>query len=136
MAPKEKAMTGLTIGIIDAIVIITFFSQFHTTIRILRLLCILRHNRWVLNLGSYNYLGYGSNDGPGEALVLEALEKYGASLCSHRSFAGNTADLILLEQMIAEFVGKDAAMVFGMGFATNSTVLSAVMVCFLNPAAW
>ena len=32
-----------------------------------------------------------------------------------------------LEQMVAKFVGKPAALVFGMGFATNSTNIPALV---------
>lgn len=38
-------------------------------------------------------------------------------------FAGYTVLHEELEQIIAKFVGKPAAMVYGMGFATNSTTI-------------
>jgi serine palmitoyltransferase len=38
-------------------------------------------------------------------------------------FAGSTVLHEELEQIIAKFVGKPAAMVYGMGFATNSTTI-------------
>lgn len=46
--------------------------------------------------------------------------------------SGTTSLHLELEETIAEFVGKPAAMVYGMGFATNSTTLPVLMdkVCF------
>ena len=39
-----------------------------------------------------------------------------------RFFVLGTLDLhIKVEELVARFIGKEAAMVFGMGFATNST---------------
>ncbi len=38
-------------------------------------------------------------------------------------FAGNTSLHEELEQAIANFVGKPAAMLYGMDFATNSTTI-------------
>lgn len=38
-------------------------------------------------------------------------------------FAGSTSLHEKLEQAITNFVGKPAAMVYGMGFATNSTTI-------------
>jgi serine palmitoyltransferase len=38
-------------------------------------------------------------------------------------FAGSTSLHEKLKQAIANFVGKPAAMVYGMGFATNSTTI-------------
>jgi len=41
--------------------------------------------------------------------------------------SGTTSLHLELEETIAEFVGKPAAMVYGMGFATNSTTLPVLM---------
>lgn len=74
-----------------------------------------------LNLGSYNYLGFAENVGPCAESAEEALEKYGIGGCSSRHEYG-TLDLHNeLETLVARFLGKPAAMAFGMGFATNST---------------
>lgn len=79
-----------------------------------------------LNLGSYNYLGFGDPNSPTKPHVFSALEQYGVSTCSSRDAVGNTAIHMLLEQEIARYVGKPAAVVFGMGFATNSTGIPAL----------
>ena len=41
--------------------------------------------------------------------------------------AGTTSVHLELERLVAEFVGKEAAVTFGMGFATNSAILPALM---------
>eukprot|EP00455_Lapot_gusevi_P037351 TRINITY_DN4174_c0_g1_i5.p1 TRINITY_DN4174_c0_g1~~TRINITY_DN4174_c0_g1_i5.p1 ORF type:complete len:482 (+),score=49.98 TRINITY_DN4174_c0_g1_i5:102-1547(+) len=74
-----------------------------------------------LNLGSYNYLGFADPESPCAPLVIQSLHQYGASTSSFRSQIGTTPLHNELESTIARYVGKPAAMVFGMGFATNST---------------
>ena len=41
--------------------------------------------------------------------------------------AGTTPVHLELEKLVAEFVGKEAAVTFGMGFATNSAILPALV---------
>lgn len=79
-----------------------------------------------LNLGSYNYLGFGDADSPTRDSVLQSLETYGVSSCSNRAELGTTKLHVELENVVARFVGKPASMVFGMGFGTNSTGLPAL----------
>lgn len=43
------------------------------------------------------------------------------SACAPRAEAGSLAVHRQLEALVAEFVGKEDALTFGMGFATNST---------------
>jgi hypothetical protein len=58
-------------------------------------------------------------------------------------FAGSTVLHEELEQIIAKFVGKPAAMVYGMGFATNSTTIPvlvgkvgiAILICVSSYAS-
>ena len=74
-----------------------------------------------LNLSSYNYLGFAQSEGPCADAVEEAIKKYGITFASPRADAG-TSDLAMeVEDKIAKFVGKPAAMVFSMGFSTNAT---------------
>lgn len=80
-----------------------------------------------LNLGSYNYLGFGAPDAYCTPRVVESLKRYGASNCSSRMEAGTTSLHVELEASVAAFLGKPAAMVFGMGFATNSLTLPALV---------
>ena len=75
-----------------------------------------------LNLGSYNYLGFAQNGGADDS-VYNTLEKFSVSTCSSRSELGTCNTHLELEQTIAAFVGKPAALVIGMGYATNSTLI-------------
>ena len=79
-----------------------------------------------LNLGSYNYLGFATNGGA-EELVYRTLEAGGVSTCSTRTELGTMQVHRDLEANIADFVGKEAALVVGMGFATNSTLIPSLV---------
>ena len=83
--------------------------------------------RHCLNLGSYNYLGFGDPDSPTKDSVLHALAAFPVSTCSTRMSIGTSAVHEECEAVIARYIGKEAAMVFGMGYGTNSTVLPALM---------
>lgn len=74
-----------------------------------------------LNMGSYNYLGFAETSGPCVDAAKAAIRQFGGGCCSTRSQFGNTGIVRELERNIARFVGKEDAVVFGMGFATNST---------------
>lgn len=76
-----------------------------------------------LNLSSYNYLGFASADQFCTPRVLEAIERYGWATCSSRTEAGTTTVHQELDDLVARFLGKEAAVTFGMGFATNSVVI-------------
>lgn len=80
-----------------------------------------------LNLGSYNYLGFASADEYCTPRVIESLKRFSPSTCSSRVDAGTTVLHKELEELVASFVGKPAAMVYGMGFATNSTTIPALI---------
>jgi serine palmitoyltransferase len=51
----------------------------------------------------------------------QALAQYGVSTASPQYALGITALHVELEKLVARFVGKEDAMVYGMGFGTNST---------------
>ena len=76
-----------------------------------------------LNLSSYNYLGFAINEGPIAESVIDAVEKFSTSTGSSMLDSGYTTVHQELEQTIAAFVGKEAAMIFPMGYATNSTTI-------------
>ncbi|XP_074575658.1 long chain base biosynthesis protein 2d-like [Curcuma longa] len=76
-----------------------------------------------LNLGSYNYLGFAAGDEFCTPRVLRSLKKYAPSSCSARADAGTTQLHIELEDLIARFVGKPAAITFAMGYVTNSFII-------------
>jgi len=91
-----------------------------------RLRCTGRTQR-VLNLGSYNYLGFGGVNEYCTPAVEEALEKYPVSTGSPSQELGQLPVHAELEDFVARFVGKEAALVVGMGFATNSTIIPALV---------
>lgn len=80
-----------------------------------------QNDRSYLNLGSYNYLGFGQNNGPVTDTVLQSIQEYGVTTNSPAAEFGTTTLIKETEAMVAKFVGKEDAVVFGMGFATNST---------------
>ncbi|KAI1811277.1 PLP-dependent transferase [Poronia punctata] len=80
-----------------------------------------------LNMSSYNYLGFAQSEGPCANAVEECVRKYGLGFCSPRADSG-TSDLVLeVEKEVAAFVGKPDAMVFSMGFVTNSSSFPALV---------
>ncbi|EKX33302.1 hypothetical protein GUITHDRAFT_98377 [Guillardia theta CCMP2712] len=76
-----------------------------------------------LNLSSYNYLGFAESDLEMRDEVVSSMRRLGVGNASSRTELGTTDVHHELEARVARFLGKEAAIVFGMGFATNSTVL-------------
>ncbi|KAI7732759.1 hypothetical protein M8C21_015236 [Ambrosia artemisiifolia] len=75
-----------------------------------------------LNLGSYNFLGFAAADEYCTSRVTETIQRYSASM--QYSCRRSTITLhVELEQVVADFGGKPAAMVTGMGYVTNSAIL-------------
>nr|XP_033795532.1 serine palmitoyltransferase 3-like [Geotrypetes seraphini] len=81
----------------------------------------------VINMGSYNYLGFAENSPSSLETVIEMLKTYGVGVCSTRQEMGNFDKHKELEGLMAEFLQVEAAMVFGMGFATNSMNIPALV---------
>mmetsp|Transcript_43792 Transcript_43792/g.98998 ORF Transcript_43792/g.98998 Transcript_43792/m.98998 type:complete len:516 (+) Transcript_43792:131-1678(+) len=81
-----------------------------------------------LNLGSYNYLGFADDwkntCGPD---VLGALEAWPVGVCAGRLDGGSTLLHKELERLVADFLGKEDAIVYNMGFATNSNTIPALV---------
>jgi len=73
------------------------------------------------NFGSYNYLGFAENSGLRTDAVESIIKEYGVGVSSSRHELGTHILHSKLEQTIANFLSVEDAMVFGMGFATNST---------------
>ncbi|CAL8070757.1 unnamed protein product [Orchesella dallaii] len=80
-----------------------------------------------INLGSYNYLGFAQNEGACAEAAIQAIRKYGVGTCSARSELGNSSIINELDQLVAKFVGSQAAITFAMGFATNSMNIPAIL---------
>ncbi|XP_077172235.1 serine palmitoyltransferase 3 isoform X2 [Paroedura picta] len=81
----------------------------------------------VINMGSYNYLGFAETDANALRTVCAVLNDYGAGVCSTRQEMGNLDKHVELENLVARFLGVEAAMAFGMGFATNSMNIPALV---------
>jgi len=77
----------------------------------------------VMNLGSYNYLGFGDPDEFCTPNVKKVLAQYGSSSCSVRVDVGNTKVHKDLEVLLSEFLGTEDSIVYGMGWATNATTI-------------
>lgn len=82
-----------------------------------------------MNLGSYNYLGFASNNGQCADNSIESIREQGVAFSSPRSELGLTPLHKELEKLTAQLLGTEDAITFGMGFATNSLNLPA----FLSP---
>lgn len=80
-----------------------------------------------LNLGSYNYLGYAEVPGGVDPSVSNTVSEWGVSACDSAISTGRTTVVRKLEDTVARFLGKEDAMVIGMGFATNSQVMPAIV---------
>jgi len=80
----------------------------------------------VIMLGSNNYLGLTTHPKVKEA-AIRAIERYGTSSCGSR-FLNGTLDLHeRLERKLADFMKKEAALVFSTGFQTNLGVISSLV---------
>ncbi|PXF45133.1 Long chain base biosynthesis protein 2d [Gracilariopsis chorda] len=80
-----------------------------------------------LNLGSYNYLGYAEVPGGVHSSVTDALQHAGVAACDVAVSTGRSAIVRKLENTVAHFLGKEQAIVVGMGFATNSQIIPAIV---------
>ncbi|MBN3279356.1 SPTC2 palmitoyltransferase, partial [Polyodon spathula] len=81
----------------------------------------------VINMGSYNYLGFAENHGLCVDAAADVTMKYGVGVSSTRREMGNLGKHEELEKLVARFLGVEAAMAFGMGFATNSMNIPALV---------
>ncbi|MGN6394020.1 MAG: serine palmitoyltransferase [Mucilaginibacter sp.] len=82
-------------------------------------------NKRVLMFGSNSYLGLTSHPKIKEA-SKKAIDKYGTG-CAGSRFLNGTLDIhIELEQRLARYVEKEAALLFSTGFQVNLGVLSSI----------
>lgn len=80
-----------------------------------------------INMSSYNYLGFAESHGVCADAVAECIQKNGVGIASPRAEHGTRPIHIELEELVARFLGVEAAVVFGMGFATNSAMIPALV---------
>ncbi|NIA25980.1 MAG: aminotransferase class I/II-fold pyridoxal phosphate-dependent enzyme [Gammaproteobacteria bacterium] len=82
--------------------------------------------RRILMFGSNNYLGLTTHPKVREA-AMNAIAELGTS-CTGSRFLNGTLEMHLeLERQLAEFVGKEAALVFSTGMQTNLGTISALI---------
>jgi len=84
---------------------------------------VIINGKKVLMFGSNAYLGLTNHPKVKEA-AIEAIRKYGTGMAGSR-FLNGTLDIhIALERKLADFVGKDDALVYSTGFQVNLGVVS------------
>ncbi|KHJ84172.1 hypothetical protein OESDEN_16118, partial [Oesophagostomum dentatum] len=74
----------------------------------------------VINTGSYNYLGFANSTGPCADAAIAQIDKEGLATCTTIHERGRSVSQYKLEKLVAEFLSVEDAIVFSMGFATNS----------------
>ncbi|MBN1272195.1 MAG: aminotransferase class I/II-fold pyridoxal phosphate-dependent enzyme [Candidatus Aminicenantes bacterium] len=80
----------------------------------------------MIMVGSNNYLGLLDHPKVIDA-AKKAVEKYGVSTCGSR-FLNGTLDIhVELEEKLARFMKKEAALTFSTGFQTNQGIISTVV---------
>ncbi len=81
--------------------------------------------REIIMAGSNNYLGFTSHPEVKEA-AKRAIDKYGTG-CTGSRFLNGTLDLHLeLEEKLAEFMGKEACVLFSTGYMTNLGLIQGI----------
>jgi 8-amino-7-oxononanoate synthase len=82
-------------------------------------------DKQILMFGSNNYMGLTTHPEV-KAAAIEAIERYGTG-CSGSRMLNGTMDLhVKLEEELARFMKREAALVFGTGFQTNFGTLSTI----------
>ena len=82
--------------------------------------------RRLIMIGSNNYLGLTTDPRVRKA-AMDAVEKYGPSCTGSRFLNGTLSVPVDLERRLAEFVGKEAALVFSTGYQSNLGAISAIV---------
>lgn len=86
---------------------------------------VIVNGRRMIMIGSNNYLGLTNHPRVKEA-AIEALKKYGSG-CAGSRFLNGTLDIhVQLEEKLARFMRKEAALVFSTGYQTNVGAISAL----------
>jgi len=87
---------------------------------------VIMNGKKMIMVGSNNYLGLTNHPKVKEA-AIEAIRKYGSG-CAGSRFLNGTLDIhVQLEEKLARFMRRDAALVFSTGFQVNLGVISALV---------
>jgi 8-amino-7-oxononanoate synthase len=84
------------------------------------------HGRKIIMIGSNNYLGLTTHPKV-RAAAMKALDEFGPSCTGSRFLNGTLKLHIELEERLAAFVGKEAALVFSTGMQTNLGAISSLI---------
>ena len=80
-----------------------------------------------INVGSYNYLGFSENTGQCAERALSEVDLSPGGAGSSRAELGHLEVHKKLEDSWSEFLGVESSLTFGMGFATNSLNIPALV---------
>jgi len=87
---------------------------------------VIMNGKKLIMVGSNNYLGLTNHPKVKEA-AIEAIKKYGSG-CAGSRFLNGTLDIhVQLEEKLAKFMKRDAALIFSTGFQVNLGVISAIV---------
>ena len=87
---------------------------------------VLHEGRELVMLGSNNYLGLTNHPEVKQAAAA-ALALYGSGCAGSRLLNGTLEIHVQLEERLAEFMGREAALIFSTGFQVNLGVLSCLL---------
>jgi 8-amino-7-oxononanoate synthase len=87
---------------------------------------VIMNGRRMIMVGSNNYLGLTNHPKVKEA-AIDAIRKYGTG-CAGSRFLNGTLDIhVQLEEKLARFMRKEAALIFSTGFQVNLGVIAALV---------
>jgi len=86
---------------------------------------VITEGRKMIMLGSNNYLGLANHPKVKEA-AIEAVRKYGSGCAGTRLLNGNLDIHVKLEEKLASFFRKEAALTFPTGYQTNLGIITSL----------
>jgi 8-amino-7-oxononanoate synthase len=86
---------------------------------------VMMGDRRILMFGSNNYLGLTTHAEVKQA-AKQAIDRYGTGCSGSRMLNGTMTLHLQLEEKLAQFMQREAALVFGTGFQTNLGALSCI----------
>lgn len=81
----------------------------------------------LLNLSSYNYLGFAQSEGWCADRVAETVSELGITSGAPRALGGSFQLHKEAEDLVARFMGVESSLIVSMGYATNSTTIPALV---------
>ncbi|KAA8917200.1 hypothetical protein TRICI_000651 [Trichomonascus ciferrii] len=84
-------------------------------------------SRQCLNLSSYNYLGFAQSKGQCTDAAEKSIKENGIHSGGPRAVSGTLDMHRETEDIMADFVGKEACTIYSMGYATNANVFASLV---------